>query len=148
MRQLQVPPAVTSVDLSSLGCKYSFLGLQAFSTLCQSVDFVNILKFCLRQNLSPRATGFDDPKGLGKSTAGSKNCFRFLFIRAIFAFVGFVSALGRPHRKTAGTRRTNAALWRARQALRERQIQAQGRDLAAEVSSRALSRRALRTGSR
>ena len=25
-------------------------------------------KFCLRQNLSPRATGFVDPEGLGKST--------------------------------------------------------------------------------
>ena len=36
-------PAVTYVHVSSLGCKYSFLGLQAFSTLCQSVDFVNIL---------------------------------------------------------------------------------------------------------
>ena len=32
-------------------------------------------KFCLWQNLSPRATGFDDPEGLGKSTAGSKNRF-------------------------------------------------------------------------
>ena len=35
--------AVTYVHVSSLGCKYSFLGLQAFSTLWQSVDFVNIL---------------------------------------------------------------------------------------------------------
>ena len=41
-----------------------------------------------------KATGFDDPEGLGKSTAGSKNCFRFLFIGAIFAVVGFISALG------------------------------------------------------
>ena len=81
-------------------------------------------------------------------TPEAKIASDFYFIRAIFAFVGFVSALARPRRKTAGTRRTNAALRRARQALRERQIQAQGRDLAAEVSSRALSRRALRTGSR
>ena len=36
-------PAVTYVYVSSLGCKCSFLGLQAFSALCQSVDFVNIL---------------------------------------------------------------------------------------------------------
>ena len=42
-RQLHLHPAVTYVYVSSLGCKYSFLGLQAFSTLCQSVDFVNIL---------------------------------------------------------------------------------------------------------
>ena len=43
LRQLHLHPAVTYVYVSSLGCKYSFLGLQAFSTLCQSVDFVNIL---------------------------------------------------------------------------------------------------------
>ena len=43
-RQLHMHPAVTYVYVSSLGCKYSFLGLRAFSTLCQSVDFVNILK--------------------------------------------------------------------------------------------------------
>ncbi len=43
LRQLHLHPAVTYVHVSSLGCKYSFLGLQAFSTLCQSVDFVNIL---------------------------------------------------------------------------------------------------------
>ena len=42
-RQLHLHPAVTYVHVSSLGCKYSFLGLRAFSTLCQSVDFVNIL---------------------------------------------------------------------------------------------------------
>ena len=36
-------PAVTYVYVSSLGCKCSFLGLQAFSSLWQSVDFVNIL---------------------------------------------------------------------------------------------------------
>ena len=36
-------PAVTYVHVSSLGCKYSFLGLRTFPTLCQSVDFVNIL---------------------------------------------------------------------------------------------------------
>ena len=44
LRQLHLHPAVTYVYVSSLGCKYSFLGLQAFSTLCQSVDFVNILR--------------------------------------------------------------------------------------------------------
>ena len=44
LRQLHLHPAVTYVHVSSLGCKYSFLGLQAFSTLWQSVDFVNILK--------------------------------------------------------------------------------------------------------
>ena len=44
LRQLHLHPAVTYVHVSSLGCKYSFLGLRAFSTLCQSVDFVNILK--------------------------------------------------------------------------------------------------------
>ena len=44
LRQLHLHPAVTYVYVSSLGCKYSFLGLRAFSTLCQSVDFVNILK--------------------------------------------------------------------------------------------------------
>ena len=43
-RQLHLHPAVTYVHVSSLGCKCSFLGLQAFSTLCQSVDFVNILE--------------------------------------------------------------------------------------------------------
>ena len=42
-RQLHLHPAVTYVYVSSLGCKYSFLGLRAFSTFCQSVDFVNIL---------------------------------------------------------------------------------------------------------
>ena len=42
-RQLHLHPAVTYVYVSSLGCKYSFLGLRAFSTVCQSVDFVNIL---------------------------------------------------------------------------------------------------------
>ena len=44
LRQLHLHPAVTYVYVSSLGCKYSFLGLRAFSTLCQSVDFVNILR--------------------------------------------------------------------------------------------------------
>ena len=43
LRQLHLHPAVTYVYVSSLGCKCSFLGLQAFSALCQSVDFVNIL---------------------------------------------------------------------------------------------------------
>ena len=43
-RQLHLHPAVTYVHVSSLGCKHSFLGLQAFSSLCQSVDFVNILR--------------------------------------------------------------------------------------------------------
>ena len=43
-RQLHLHPAVTYVHVSSLGCKHSFLGLQAFSTLCQSVDFFNILR--------------------------------------------------------------------------------------------------------
>ena len=43
-RQLHLHPAVTYVYVSSLGCKHSFLVLQAFSTLCQSVDFVNILR--------------------------------------------------------------------------------------------------------
>ena len=43
LRQLHLHPAVTYVYVSSLGCKCSFLGLQAFSTLCQSVDFVKIL---------------------------------------------------------------------------------------------------------
>ena len=67
--------------------------------------------------MSPKATGFDDPEGLGKSTQGSKLASKgayidvsdrrmqvqltpeakiasdFYFIRAIFAFVGFVSAL-------------------------------------------------------
>ena len=42
-RQLHLHPAVTYVYVSSLGCKHSFLVLRAFSTLCQSVDFVNIL---------------------------------------------------------------------------------------------------------
>ena len=51
-------------------------------------------KFCLRQNLSPRATGFVDPEGLGKSTCRKQKSFLiFLYIRAIFAVVGFVSAL-------------------------------------------------------
>ena len=54
-------------------------------------------KFCLRQNLSPRATGFVDPEGLGKSTCRKqrkqKSFLIFLYIRAIFAVVGFVSAL-------------------------------------------------------
>ena len=43
-RQLYLHPAVTYVYVSSLGCKHSFLVLRAFSTLCQSVDFVNILR--------------------------------------------------------------------------------------------------------
>ena len=51
-RQLHLHPAVTYVHVSSLGCKYSFLGLRAFSSLCQSVDFVNILR-------PPRAGGLD-----------------------------------------------------------------------------------------
>ena len=68
-RQLHLHPAVTYVHVSSLGCKFASLGgfaepfgivkssrlrrqilplakfpcLRAFSTLCQSVDFVNIL---------------------------------------------------------------------------------------------------------
>ena len=59
-RQLHLHPAVTYVHVSSLGCKYSFLGLQAFSTLCQSVDFVNILR--------PRAV---TTRGLGASAKRS-----------------------------------------------------------------------------
>ena len=69
-RQLHLHPAVTYVYVSSLGCKFASLGgfaepfglvkssrlrrqilplakfpcLRAFSTLCQSVDFVNILR--------------------------------------------------------------------------------------------------------
>ena len=42
-RQLHLHPAVTYVYVSSLGCKHSFLVLRAFSTLCQSAHFVNIL---------------------------------------------------------------------------------------------------------
>ena len=49
LRQLHLHPAVTYVYVSSLGCKYSFLGLQAFSTLCQSAHFVNILSARLPQ---------------------------------------------------------------------------------------------------
>ena len=50
---LYLHPAVTYVYVSSLGCKYSFLGLQAFSSLCQSVDFVNILTARLRDGDGP-----------------------------------------------------------------------------------------------
>ena len=60
-RQLYLHPAVTYVYVSSLGCKYSFLGLQAFSSLCQSVDFVNIL---IRGNAS-RSPGCFLPAGNG-----------------------------------------------------------------------------------
>ena len=74
LRQLHLHPAVTYAHVSSLGCKFASLGgfaepfgivkssrlwrqilplakfpcLQAFSTLCQSVDFVNILSAALR----------------------------------------------------------------------------------------------------
>ena len=50
---MQKCPGVQSVDKAhnrkncpdkmKIGCNFCFLGLQAFSTLCQSVDFVNIL---------------------------------------------------------------------------------------------------------
>ena len=53
LRQLHLHPAVTYVYVSSLGCKHSFLVLWAFSTLCQSVDFVNIL--AARGTICPRA---------------------------------------------------------------------------------------------
>ena len=42
-------------------------------------------KFCLRQNLSPRATGFVDPEGLGKSTCRKQKSFLiFLYIFFIY----------------------------------------------------------------
>ena len=64
-RQLHLHPAVTYVYVSSLGCKHSFLVLRAFSTLCQSVDFVNILNapgvfpgaFCVEQRPASRWRG-------------------------------------------------------------------------------------------
>ena len=65
LRQLHLHPAVTYVHVSSLGCKCSFLGLQAFSTLCQSVDFVNIL--------SPPPS----PDGRGLSSRAQCGAFSF-----------------------------------------------------------------------
>ena len=59
-RQLHMHPAVTYVYVSSLGCKYSFLGLRAFSTLCQSVDFVNILKRRAPWDILPTARGVSE----------------------------------------------------------------------------------------
>ena len=41
-------------------------------------------KFCLRQNLSPRATGFVDPEGLGKSTCRKQKLLPISFLSEQF----------------------------------------------------------------
>ena len=49
-------------------------------------------KFCLRQNLSPRATGFDDPEGLGKSTCRKQKLPRIFILSGRFLRLWVLSA--------------------------------------------------------
>ena len=49
-------------------------------------------KFCLRQNLSPRATGFDDPEGLGKSTCRKQKLPRIFILSRRFLRLWALSA--------------------------------------------------------
>ena len=49
-------------------------------------------KFCLRQNLSPRATGFDDPEGLGKSTCRKQKLPRIFILSGRFLRLWALSA--------------------------------------------------------
>ena len=69
-------------------------------------------KFCLRQNLSPRATGFVDPEGLGKSTCRKQKSPLIFYIRAIFAVAGFISALRPPGRMASEVLFQNAQMAR------------------------------------
>ena len=88
LRQLHLHPSVTYIYVSSLGCKFASLGgfaepfgivkssrprrqilplakfpcLQAFSTLCQSVDFVNILSEEARCASPPFRFGLPRPR--------------------------------------------------------------------------------------
>ena len=50
-------------------------------------------KFCLRQNLSPRATGFVDPEGLGKSTCRKQKSPLIFYISERFLRLWALSAL-------------------------------------------------------
>ena len=64
-------------------------------------------KFCLRQNLSPRATGFVDPEGLGKSTCRKQKSplisilsERFLRLWALSALWGWHGTPCHPQKQT------------------------------------------------
>ena len=60
-------------------------------------------KFCLRQNLSPRATGFVDPEGLGKSTCRKQKSPLIFYISGRFLRLWALSALcARPAQKRGG----------------------------------------------